>query len=234
MKAKENAKFDINTFVRDHILELRVMTQRGLLRAKYHPSSEKTPFLVVSGENATGKSLVTRLVGWISKDLDMPFFSTSMWQRAGLGSNPMRTLMYGDESEESTGATSAQSVLKIFKTSDKCEEPHLILFDEPSLGLSPAYAKAMGQLIRNFLLKKNPLVRGVVMVSHDITLLQEAVDVDHHFLRLLAKDERKNTKGPTDIQSLLQMPPPVVNLEELSEHANKLWRAIHNIKKKDT
>lgn len=130
---------------------------------------------LVAGENCSGKSLfVETLRSWAKHRCQVSSICVSIRERTGAGTYEMssfrRTMMFGDESEHSTGATSAKVVETAFANANSWgrddRKPTLLVLDEPELGLSEGYACAMGALIGQRVLELDPGVVGVAVVSH--------------------------------------------------------------------
>jgi hypothetical protein len=87
--------------------------------------------------------------------------------------------MYGDESDQTTGATSVNTTLSGFKNMYKeGYKPVAWMRDEPELGLSDGYAAAFGTLIalkHLQALAESPNYRGLVLVSHNRPLISNFV-----------------------------------------------------------
>lgn len=139
--------------------------------------------VVVAGPNASGKSVFVQiLAAWGRKEpYNWSPVTVSIRERTGSGLSEMagmrRMFMYGDESEQSTGATSVGVTLNGFKNiwTENPEKPRLLVLDEPDMGLSEDYAFAMGQLIAEETLAAFPEGKrcsGVVVVTHSRKLVE--------------------------------------------------------------
>lgn len=132
-------------------------------------------------------------MGWVARDRGLKAITISIRERAGAGTFDMsgmrRTMMFGDESEQSTGATS-YSVTEIgfVNVHHRLEEgpesaPALLLLDEPEMGLSEGYTAAMGQYLAQAVQALPPRAPGVV-VTHSKALVREMLahlDTPPHF-----------------------------------------------------
>lgn len=90
--------------------------------------------LVVTGDNATGKSFVRRLVG-IYCDMEK-WECISISQEGRTSHGTMAAAMYGSEGHLSTGSISSQTLLSGHRTSMKRDRPHVLVYDEPAIGMS--------------------------------------------------------------------------------------------------
>jgi len=136
--------------------------------------------LVIAGENATGKSFLAQgLLSWGWHHHEIAPISVSMRERTGAGRSDMagmrRLFMFGDESQHSTGATSARVVATAFRTLEaRAQEKKraLLILDEPELGLSDGYAAAMGAYVASQCLAMPKLACGVAIVTHSRGLVR--------------------------------------------------------------
>lgn len=138
------------------------------------------PHLVlVVGENASGKSLFFRsLTQRFRMGGGVPI-TLSIRERAGAGSADMsrmaQVMIFGDEAEQSTGATSVKAVTAAFSNLDRPQGTVLGL-DEPELGLSDGYAAAMGTYLGEQARTIPDPCAGVVVVTHSRTLVRALID----------------------------------------------------------
>lgn len=131
--------------------------------------------LVVAGENASGKSLFSRMLCARLHGTGLLPISISIRERTGAGDSGMggmrRVFMLGDESDQSTGATSVQVVRSGFRNVKQKKESTLLALDEPELGLSDGYARAFGQYIGGQARETPKQCAGVVVVTHSRSLV---------------------------------------------------------------
>lgn len=139
--------------------------------------------LVVVGDNASGKSLFFQIMGGMGLDFEVSPINISIRERTGAGTYEMsgmrRAMMFGDESEQSTGATSARVVATGFKNVlSRLEDGKraLLYLDEPEMGLSDGYAYALGEFIGKEVCSLPEEAPGVVVVTHNRRLVKGLVD----------------------------------------------------------
>lgn len=77
-----------------------------------------------------------------------------------------QAMIYGDEEKQSTGSISARTIASAFSNANQRDKPVMLAFDEPELGLSPAYARALGEFIGQQTLQVGKQVCGVMVVTH--------------------------------------------------------------------
>ena len=136
--------------------------------------------VIVTGENASGKSLFVRVsAAALQRDDGALAVTVSIRERAGGGphelGNLRRAMMFGDETEQSTGATSVGVVQTAFDNLDR-EQGSVLITDEPELGLSEAYARALGKLIGRRSRDLSKACRGVFVVTHSRPLVRGLLD----------------------------------------------------------
>lgn len=135
-------------------------------------------FVAVIGDNATGKSFVTSTLSVIGKAWHkINGYHIGMAKRAGGGMEAC--FVYGNEAEQSTGATTLDSVIGGFKNikihAVENNQKMLLILDEPTIGLSLGFEKAMGKYIASVFeeLKEFENIVGLVVVSHSKAMFQE-------------------------------------------------------------
>lgn len=138
--------------------------------------------LFVGGDNATGKSLfVEYLRTWAQHGHDFSQMCVSIRERTGSGLSDMagmrRSMMFGNESEQSTGATSLSTTLRAFTSIagwvEKAPTKRILaVLDEPDTGLSPAYSEAMGTLLARKLNELDSPLVHLVIVTHNRKMAQ--------------------------------------------------------------
>jgi hypothetical protein len=129
-------------------------------------NSEKGKLLILTGDNAEGKSLYSRIFeSYCIKFVKIECMRIGMDFRmeGGVGS----ALIYGfSEHEASTGDNSIRSFLGGLNTCKNRDHRHFIVFDEPGIGVSEEYHGAMGQYLLEFMQKCPTNTQGVVISTH--------------------------------------------------------------------
>jgi ABC-type uncharacterized transport system ATPase subunit len=165
---------------------------------------------MIVGPNASGKSVLFQVLAMLARQEKIVPVTVSIRERTGAGTSDIagmrRMFMFGDESEQSTGATSLKTVSKAFDSIQAYAEEGrraLLLLDEPEQGLSEDYAAAMGTWLGS---KANALTHpnllGLVVVSHSRSLmrsLREALPVAPSFVSM---------EVPTTLEQWLEPPTP--------------------------
>ena len=149
----------------------------------YQPGNSK--LLIVTGENATGKSLFAQ----IFQQYCGRFVKRVRCVRDGLDirTGPFASLRCGLIDNMSTGDVGVEQVLAMLEKRNK-EDPLRLqdgetpyrgvyfVFDEPGLGLSENYQCTMGVYIGRYVKKMDPRVYGVVVVSHSRYLVNHLLE----------------------------------------------------------
>lgn len=136
--------------------------------------------VVVTGENASGKSLFARVVSSILRvENRMVPVSVSIRERTGAGLDEMssfrKVMMFGEEHERSTGATSASVVQTAFGNL-RHDGGSVLVLDEPEIGLADSYTRALGQFIGEQATRVPRVCGGVMVVTHSRSLVRGIVD----------------------------------------------------------
>jgi hypothetical protein len=134
--------------------------------------------LIITGENAGGKSFIRRIfqafLGNRRKPISSYSFSMEARSRSASDGNIFLTLAYGDEGYAATSANTVRSIRTILDTSDKGEKMHIIIIDEPEIGLSEETELAVGRMISERLSDEWPDNRvGVVVMTHSKHIVRE-------------------------------------------------------------
>ena len=127
------------------------------------------PFVFILGDNATGKSLYAHVFEQLCRKNGYPVRSASMRNRTS-GQFGQR-LIFGDESQESTGYNSYLSMTKLLKSMAQDDKPTVGVLDEPSIGLSVNYTKGLCRKIVE--LSSDIVSQHLILIStHDRALVQ--------------------------------------------------------------
>lgn len=167
--------------------------------------------IVISGENAGGKSFFAKALNAFMQEDDpkqVEWMPVSMGMRTSPGLH--RSFMFGDESNESTGRISLKAVLGGLRTCQSRERPHVLLLDEPDIGLAESYQAALGQLLAEFAADLPVHTRALIVVSHSRALVSALMPLKPTCIRV--GDDLRPTaewiregdlpKTPADIEAL--------------------------------
>lgn len=183
--------------------------------------------VLVSGANAGGKSFFGRYLGVGIRahedECRIEYLPVTMGMRTAPGLH--RAFMFpGEEGRESTGRISVAAVLGGLRTCRGRSSPHWLLLDEPDVGLSESYQRALGETLRTFALDLPENTAGIVVVTHSRMLASEFTGADPTMIRV--GDDLRPTRewiGQGDL------PRSAADVEGLSDVALKRMRAIARI-----
>jgi hypothetical protein len=189
------------------------------ITAKFDPGN--TQLVLITGENATGKSLFRKMYYSILKSINK-IEVIHLSQQGKSSSGIPSALIYGDESYNSTGYLSARTVVTGIKTCRERENSHYIIFDEPDIGLSDSYAAAVGIEIRKFVENLPEMTKGVVIITHNKTLVKQLLPVNPSHLRL---------GDCPDLNSWLTKETEPGNIEDLFTRNNEIFQSVLKLTK---
>lgn len=133
--------------------------------------ASKILFLV--GSNASGKSLVGRIVELVSSEAGVPKRSCSMRNRTS-GEFGQR-LIFGTEDDNSTGDNSVHATVIGLKSTVESKKAAVLILDEPDLGLADEYSAALGQYIAKNVNEHHENIGLVVVITHSHKLIESAI-----------------------------------------------------------
>lgn len=202
-------------------LRTRRVMARDLIPNRYQQGEGK--LCLVLGDNATGKSMVRRLVSMRCKDLGVEAIPLSMEGRAGSGGmGGLKGMVYGDEDWKSTGHNSAGTAASMMKTSRSRTRPHMVYLDEPDTGLGDRWARSLGRSLADFLREPPEHLAALFLTTHRTCLVRELVDLQPHVL-LVGCGWPRTLK-----QWLAGDPRDPEPLEKLGERGIELFRKIND------
>jgi hypothetical protein len=188
-------------------------------------SSSPTRYLLISGENAGGKSFVTRYLSMIFRS-DVPEFRTvDIGMKRRTTQDISRAFIYGgDEGERSTGTLSVQAFTGSLRNTREWDSPHMIVLDEPDLGLSEGYQTAMGEFLAREAGTITPKCMAVVLVTHSREIARHFMTLNPHMMRI--GDDLRPTRQWLDEGPL---PRSAEDLKKLMDTGINRLRAISRI-----
>jgi len=160
---------------------------KGALPAYLEPIKSGAPrVLLVTGSNASGKSLVGRFIGLVLRDEVAPkeFQNMNIGMQMRTAGGFARAFVFGDEGDSSTGQLTHKSVSGLIHNSGNREMLHLAILDEPDLGLSEDFAEAMGEKIAAYGKNLGPRCIGLIVTTHSRPLAAELFAIGATCLRM--------------------------------------------------
>lgn len=144
--------------------------------------------LVVTGANASGKSLSFLVISQLARGLaksekfGLEIMDIGMGRRTRSGIE--RAFMFGDEDMDSTGNISIKVVQTAVSTSRGRQGFHYVMLDEPDIGVGEEYHSALGEFLAGF---SNPLPEtclGFVVATHSRVIARKLLEAGASSLRL--------------------------------------------------
>lgn len=204
----------------------RFFGEDAVFQGTFFPGDER--LLIIVGENASGKSLFFRaLSAWAKKDHKVTGITISIRERTDSTVPFRRMFMFGEESEKSTGANSVHVIEAGFKNAESGGHGQtLLMLDEPEMGLSDGYARALGEYLGQRATTLTDSCQGVVVVTHSHSLVRGALTG----LKVTPSFVHVGTT-PKALDQWLEEPEhrTVDDLLKLNDVALERWRAIQKI-----
>ena len=183
--------------------------------------SEKSKILVVYGDNATGKSLISKLLEQILKQDKIAVRNACVRNRTSSGIE--KAMIYGDEATQSTGATSFNVIKLCLNSCLKDTKESVAILDEPDLGLSSRFSKSLAQFIMSYTKEMNN-EQFVVITSHNKDFIQQLINDSENGVSSFGINTEQNLQdfiNNDDIASIEE-------LENRGSFGHKRWLAIEN------
>lgn len=198
----------------------------GPCPVSFEPGDARSRILIVTGENAAGKSIALKAFQAYARresDKQVEVMRIGMEMRSQGGIE--RSFVFsGSEDEDSTGTLSINAVLGAIRTSIGRERRHMLLLDEPDIGLSEGYQAAVGCRLRSFMEEAPALLDGLVVATHSRPLVSALMDLKPHCLRV-GSDLRPTAEWLRNGS----LPQSMEDLERLHEIQVKRWRNVTKI-----
>lgn len=229
MTAKDDKRFKFRgpKSLLDKVLKLAYFEpdEDGETAIPFHRVDGKGKLLVVAGDNASGKSFFRRIVQGFCQHTKTECIAISAEGRRMISHAPWMTFVYGDEMHESTGVNSTLTVLTGIKTSRGRNNPHVVFWDEPDLGLSESWAAGIGESICEYASDPPKTARAIVVVTHSRALVERLLPARPFYLHLGKEPE----KAPQRLQDWLQRPIEARNPADLPDESYRRFKLIQAI-----
>ncbi|MFW6220000.1 MAG: hypothetical protein ACOC33_04095 [bacterium] len=186
------------------------------IQVKFDVGNEN--LVLITGDNATGKSFVRRLYQSVIKLNNTETIHLSQQGRCSSGIPSL--LIYGDETHDSTGNNTVNTIFGGINTCKSRNNKHYIIWDEPEIGLSEKYAGGVGVEIKKFVEDLPKLTQGVVIITHSKPLVKQLLPINPSHLRL------GNCPNLTEWINKIEEPG---DLNELRERNRQTYKAIQSI-----
>ena len=197
--------------------------RRPAIPYTWAPARASNPLVVVVGENGGGKSFVRRICHEICGYHKIECMPISM---EGRQSMMFASLIYGSEAYRSTGQNSIHTVRMGIKTSQGRANQHVIIWDEPDIGLSEGAAASVGKAIADFVEEVPDKLIASIVTTHRKSLVRELARWKPHYLFV-------GGEGPASLQEWLEAAPVVRTLDEIEAACKTRFDAIQAILNKN-
>lgn len=176
---------------------------------------------IVTGNNTSGKSLLRKVLHVCCDDDKTEYIHLSQQGRSTGDIGALKSFVYGNERDESTGYNSTNTILGAIRTGIAREKPFVLMLDEPEIGCSEELAAALAiRLDRDMDLMTHMV--GMIIVTH-------SRQVAKHLLKRNPSHLRMSDDGMTLEQWINRETTPVESIEALMELGLERWRAIEKI-----
>ncbi len=154
-------------------------------------NTQGAKYLFITGDNASGKSVVRKILQTCCNGRKIECLDFSQEGRL-LQDNDKVMIYQGEERNTSTGNISCNSVVNSLNKSATMRKPHVIIFDEPEIGLGEEARLGLAQYIKFKLENDWPdFLLGVIFITHERKFVEEFKDLkDFKFFNI-------NKKYPT-------------------------------------
>lgn len=141
--------------------------------------------LIVSGDTGSGKSLFLRaLKAHLRRSSqDLIILAADPRTRTSSGFERMH-LDANDEDGDSIAAICSTGTMKAISAARTVTQPSLLMLDEPDIGLSDVWSQAIGHEIAALAQNMPKSLEGIVVASHNRSLIECLADLKPSFLRV--------------------------------------------------
>jgi len=213
----------LNDFIQK-ILDLDYFTgARPVIPAVWDPG--EIPLTFVTGPNAGGKSFFRRLVCGMAQRWDIEAIHLSMEGRANAG--PLRGMIYGSEEWQATGCITCHTTQMAMKTSAERTTPHVLIWDEPEIGLSEEAVAGVADAMIPFFAELPEQARGIFIISHSRELgrrLQQGLG-RLHYLHL----GTPRSRAPATLSAWLDRDVVPISPDQILEQGHKRFKRIQAV-----
>lgn len=180
-----------------------------------HSVSFSAEFLLITGDNACGKSLLRRMLNASLRKVDISVIHLSQQGRSTEGFG--RAMIYGSEADEATGVISAKVIVNGFKQNR--DKPYILLYDEPEIGMGEEAQMGIAQFFRESF-KQLPLnCEGVILFTHSRILVSGLADC----MQFIHLGNQYQTAGEWLRRKLVPLSP-----QELVDRGHENWGRVQD------
>ena len=203
-----------------NVLESRFLSEESPIKSWVDLQNPK--LCVITGSNASGKSLIRKILTSHLKRAGIELIHLSIEKRCGHGIE--KALIYGNEDEDSTGFNSANLIIKAFNTGNGRTNPFFLLFDEPEIGCGEELQLLIGERIADQY-DKMPNCLGIFVMTHSRVITKELLK--HNPSHWNMSEEAGLEKWTNR-----KLQKPNYTLEDLIDTGHERWRQIESLIKR--
>lgn len=201
----------------EELLQSDWFTGDSPFRANY---TEKNPKVcVITGGNATGKSLFRKLIYNEYKDDGIELIHIS--QAARCRSGMPRMFIYGSEEEDSTGFNTTKTILKSIETIKSRDHKVGLLLDEPEIGCSEELQAGLGL----HLASKIPSLTNLdccYIITHSREFVKQIAACGPSHIRMMSNQHDYISLSDWYYREV----EPIYDLEKLIERGRLGWKYV--------
>lgn len=181
---------------------------------------------LIAGPNASGKSLVCKLIATFAREKKMACRACSMLNRSQGGIES--AMIFGDESYNSTGVNSFGAVKNALISTEN-DKRGIVILDEPDIGLSEEYSAAFGKYIADFMNSSGESFSHLIVVSHSRLFFNCFLE---EYKKKVNKVYMSEAKTFDDWRSGAVKPANIDELANLSKNGRDKFLAINKMAEK--
>lgn len=165
------------TYVIAEIEHIDPKTEQSVLTfEKMNIVNNDSALTFIYGENASGKSFIARCFEMVARAATPKLSCRSVSVANRTSSGVEKAMIFGNESEQSTGETSVSVMQLAFRSIAKEEgKDGVVILDEPDLGLSPKFSRSLGRYVAEFILQQEDKGKGFIIISHNDTFIESVI-----------------------------------------------------------
>lgn len=141
----------------------------------------KNTVFLVTGSNASGKSLLRRVVSGRAKKKNILSIALSNEKR--VTSDISRAFIYGSEEDQSTGEITCHSIMGTIRSS-KGYENHILIIDEPEIGLAEEAQLGLANFLVESFSEPIETRKAIFIFSHSRVIMSTLSKIEHTFINL--------------------------------------------------
>ncbi len=180
--------------------------------------------VIITGPNACGKSVLRKILHNRASEAKLMYVNTSQEGRIQ-SSGLERLMLYGTETDDSTGYNSVKQLTKCFQSIKSYEKPCVVMLDEPEIGCSEEVQAAIGQRIaQEWSQPDNMLaVRAFFIITHSRQVVKHALPANPSHWRLC--------DDGMSLEQFVNREVVPVNLEQMMADSKETWHAVNRVMK---